>query len=54
MSVKNNRVYWIVINVIIYTHNYKNVLFFQFVLNGRLKFWSREEEPLALIFSIIV
>ena len=54
MGVKNNRVYQAVINVIIYTHNYKSVLFVQFVLNGELKFWSREEEPLALIFSIIV
>ena len=40
--------------VIIYTHNYKSVLFVQFVMNGQLKFWIREEEPVALIFSIIV
>ena len=40
--------------VIIYTHNYKSVLLVQFVMNGQLKFWSREEEPVALIFSIIV
>ena len=38
--VKNNRVYWVVINVIIYTHNYKSALFVQFVLNGQLKFLS--------------
>ena len=39
------------INVISYTHNYKSVLFVQ---SEELKFWSREEEPFALIFSIIV
>ena len=38
----------------IYTHNYESVLLVQFVLNGQLQFWSSEEEPLALIFSIIV